>query len=111
MLLLPALLAPLVFGLAIFRLYQIPRKLWSGELRLPDRRHIVLLVATVGAYLALLGHTLALSATLVRALFLTENRMSAYLPLLIYVAAYPFVYFGAAWVFYYGLKPDLRSGN
>ena len=108
MFLLPTLFLPLVFGLAVFRLYQIPRKLWAGALRLPGRPRIILWMATVGAYLALLCYTIALSTALVRAVFFAENRLSAYLSLVIYVAAYPLVYFAAAWVFYYGLTAERR---
>lgn len=103
MFLLPTLFLPLVFGLAVFRLYQIPRKLWAGALRLPGRPRIILWMATVGAYLALLCYTIALGTALVRAVFFAESSYSAYLSLVIYVAAYPLVYFAAAWVFYYGL--------
>ena len=108
MFLLPMLLLPLVLGLAVYRLYQIPRKLWSGALRLPGRHRPFLGAATVGAYLVLLCCTVALSTALIRALLLAENRLSAYLSLLLYIAAYPLVYFGAAWVFYYGLQCDQR---
>ena len=104
MFLLPALVFPLVFGFAISRLYNIPRQVLSGEVQLPDRHHVALLVATVAAYLGLLIYTIALSTSLVRALFFTDNRIAAYLSLLVYVSVYPIVYFGAAWVFYYGLS-------
>lgn len=108
MFLLPTLLLPLAFGLAVFRLYQIPCQLWSGALRLPGRHCPLLWAATVGAYLVLLCYTVALSVALIWALFFVEDRLSAYLSLLFYIAAYPLVYFGAAWVFYYGLQCDRR---
>ena len=56
----------------------------------------------------MLFYTIALSTALIQALLLAENRLSAYLSLLLYIAAYPLVYFGAAWVFYYGLQCDQR---
>ncbi len=105
MFVLPALIFPFVFGLALFRLVEIPRKLWAGVLRLPGRHRRLWLAATAGAYLALLCYTAALAAVLARAIFLAENQVFAYLSLLIYVASYPVVYFVAAWVFYYGLEP------
>ncbi|MGP1685026.1 MAG: hypothetical protein ACTS8S_22105 [Giesbergeria sp.] len=108
MFVLPALILPLVFGLAVFRLYQIPRKLWVGALRLPDQHRQFWLAAAVGAYLVLLCYTVALISALGLAFFAAENQISVYLSLLIYVAVYPVVYFAAAWVFYHGLKPDLR---
>jgi hypothetical protein len=111
MFVLPALILPLVFGLAIYRLYQIPRRLWLGELRLPGKQRAYLSTATVAAYLALLSYTIGLGAALVQALFVTENRMPAYLSLVVYMAAYPLVYVGAAWVFYYGLKSRAVLGH
>ena len=104
MFVLPVIIFPLVFGLAIFRLYQIPKELFSGELRLPARYCTILFIATVCAYFVLLIYTVLLIASLVLALFFAENIASAYLSLIIYVAAYPFVYIGVAWIFYYGLS-------
>lgn len=104
MFVLPALILPLVFGLAIFRLYQIPKKLLSGELRLPARQRITLLMATVCAYFVLLIYTISLISSLIIVIFFSENSVSAYLSLLIYVAVYPLVYIGVAWIFYHGLN-------
>lgn len=106
MFILPALIFPLVFGLAIHHLTQIPRRIWRGELRLPGKQRIGLSMATVVAYFALLGYTIALGTALAQALLVVEHRMPAYLSLLAYIAAYPLVYVGAAWVFFYGLKPQ-----
>ncbi|MFT3813616.1 MAG: hypothetical protein QM740_09580 [Acidovorax sp.] len=103
--LLLALIIPLIFGMAINRLYQIPRRLRRGELRLPGRQRAALHVATIAAYLVLLGYTVALAAALVHALLVADNHLSAYWELALYMAAYPLVYMGAAWVFYYGFKP------
>ena len=104
MFVLPVIIFPLVFGLAIFRLYQIPKKLLSGELRLPARYCTILFIATVCAYFVLLIYTVLLITSLVLALFFAENLASAYFSLIIYVAAYPFVYIGVAWIFYYGFS-------
>lgn len=101
---LQAVILPLVFGLAIFRLYQIPKKLFSGELRPPVRHRAILFIATVFAYFLLLIYTALLITSLIFALFFSENSASAYFSLLIYVAAYPFVYIGVAWIFYYGFS-------
>ncbi len=105
MFVLPALIFPFVFGLALFRLVEIPRKLWAGVLQLPDRHRRLWSAATAGAYLALLCCSAALGIALARALFFAEDEVSAYLSLLAYVASYPVAYFVAAWIFYYGLKP------
>ena len=52
-----------------------------------------------------------LGAALVHALVAAENKLSAYWVLVVYVAAYPVVYMGAAWVFYYGFRspPVMRE--
>lgn len=109
MFILPALVIPLVLGLALVRLYRIPRQLRSGALVLPGRRRIVLHMATIAAYAVLLVYTVALGVALTQALFFAEGRLSAYLGLLAYVAAYPLVYMGAAWVFYHGLQPPSKA--
>ena len=111
MFVLPALSLPLVFGLAITRLYQIPHKLWLGELRLAGKQQIYLTTATVAAYLALFSYTVLLGAALFQAVFVAESRLHAYLSVAVYVGAYPLVYIAAAWVFYYGLKPASKSSN
>lgn len=111
MFILPILLLPLVFGLAIHRLVDVPRQIARGTLQLPGRQHLALHAATVGAYAVLLGCTLALGAALAHALWAAQERAPAYLALLGYVAAYPVVYFLAAWVFFYGLRPKRVSNN
>jgi hypothetical protein len=111
MFVLPALILPLIFGLAITRLYQIPRKLWLGELQLAGKQHIYLSTITVTAYLALFGYTALLGTSLIQAVFFAENRLSAYLSVAVYAGAYPLIYIAAAWVFYYGLKPNSKFPN
>jgi len=109
MFVLPALVLPLVFGLAIYRLYQVPRRLASGELRPPAARRVLWSVAGAFAYAALLAYTLFLGASLARLVLISGSRLSAYFSLLGYVAVYPIVYVGAAWVFYYALIPVGKS--
>ena len=111
MFVLPALILPLIFGLAITRLYQIPRKLWLGELQLAGKQQIYLSTVTIAAYLALFSYTALLGAALFQAVFIAENRLNAYLSVAVYVGAYPLVYIAAAWVFYYGLKPTSKFAN
>ncbi|MBH2010693.1 MAG: hypothetical protein I8H71_13400 [Xanthomonadaceae bacterium] len=106
MFVIPALLIPLVFGLAVFRLYQIPRRLWLGQLRFPGRQRVVLQMATIAAYVGLLSYTIVLASLLTQALWFAQNRLSAFVELVVYMAAYPLVYLAAAWIFYYGFKPQ-----
>jgi hypothetical protein len=95
MFLLPAFLVLLVFGLAVFRLVQIPRRLWTGDLRLVGPRFSALRVATVVAYVLLLASTVALGVALVWTLLWSGGNGAAYLSLLGYLAAYPLVYVAA----------------
>ena len=88
MFVLPALILPLIFGLAITRLYQIPRKLWLGELQLAGKQQIYLSTVTIAAYLALFSYTALLGAALFQAVFIAENRLNAYLSVAVYVGAY-----------------------
>ena len=111
MALLPIALVLLVFGLAVYRLVQIPRKLWSGDLQLAGARFSALRVATVAAYVLLLASTVALGAALLRTLLWSSGNGAAYLSLLGCFAAYPLVYLAAAWVFFYGLKPGDRPAT
>jgi hypothetical protein len=100
---LPLILVPIVFLMALARLYQIPVQLRSGRLLLVERGRPVLRLATLLAYAGLLAGSGALLAALVYASFFAADRWSAYLHLAPYLALYPFLYL-AAWVFYYGLK-------
>jgi hypothetical protein len=106
---LPALLVPLVFCMALYRLYQIPRRLWRGELALPGRQRLLLHLATVAAYGVLLCSTIALAVVLAHTFLVAGHGLSAYWELAAYLAAYPLVYMGAAWVFYYGFRPPSRG--
>lgn len=108
MFLLPAFLVLLVFGLATIRLIQIPRRLWSGDLRLAGTSFSALRVVTVVAYVLLLACTVALGAALLRTLQWNGGDFTAWVSLLGYFAAYPLVYVAAAWIFFYGLRPGKR---
>lgn len=111
MFVLPALIIPLVFAFAVFRLYQIPRRLWSNEWQLPGMKRPVLSALTIAAYLALFSYTVGLGAALCHALLVAEDRMAEYLRLLIYGAGHPLVYLVAAWVFHYGIEPASTPGH
>jgi len=111
MFVLPVLIVPFVFLLAVYRLVQIPAHLMAGKLQVPAHRRALLSVASGAAYLLLLVSTLALSVALVHALFFAPDRTSALLSLLGYALAYPFAYLAAAWTFFYGLKPSAAARN
>ena len=104
MFVLPLILVPIVFLMALARLYQIPAQLRSGRLKLVGRGRAGLCMATLLAYAGLLAGSGALLAALVYASFFAADRWSAYLHLAPYLALYPLLYLAAAWVFYYGLK-------
>lgn len=104
MFVLPLLLAPIVFLMALARLYQVPAQLRSGRLQLVGRGRAGLRMATLLAYAGLLAGSGALLAALVYAGFFAADRWLACLHLAPYLALYPLLYLAAAWVFYYGLK-------
>ena len=56
----------------------------------------------------MLCYTIAVGMAVCRAVFFAERSYSAYLSVVVYVAAHPVVYFAAAWVFYYGLTAEPR---
>ncbi len=104
MFVLPLILVPIVFLMALARLYQIPAQLRSGRLQLVDCGRAGLRMATLLAYAGLLAGSGALLAALVYASFFAADLWSVYLHLAPYLALYPLLYLAAAWVFYYGLK-------
>lgn len=105
MILLPALLLPLLFALAVYRLCTIPLRLMRGALRLPAHRHLLCACAAALGYMLLLGATLWLAWLLVRAVFFSADPLSAYLAVAGYALAYPLIYMAAAWIFFHALKP------
>lgn len=111
MFLLPALLLPLVLGLAVYRLYQIPRRLMSGELKVQPRRRWLWLAAAAVAYGGLLICTLALIGALIDVLVAEGNRLEAYRSVVGYLLGYPVAYVAAAWTFHYALIPVARTDH
>lgn len=106
---LPLILVPIVFLMAVARLYQIPVQLRSGRLQLVERGRPGLRLATLLAYAGLLTGSGALLAALVYASFFASQRWTAYLHLAPYLALYPLLYLAAAWIFYYGLKKSAAA--
>jgi hypothetical protein len=107
---LPPLLAlPFVLTMAVYRLYRLPRLLCAGELQVNSGNRSSLLVLTVIAYIGLFSYTIGIAVVVVRTLLQSHASYSALLPAIYLIAGYPFVYIGAEWVFFYGIKPTNRS--
>jgi len=109
MIVLPLLIFPLVFGMALHRLYQIPLGLHSGQLRLSEHRRLPWSVAAAVAYGVLLAYTVALCIAAARALLAEGGGLPAFWSIAGYVAAYPVVYIAAAWVFFYAFQRPARQ--
>lgn len=92
---LPALIVPFLFCLAIYRLWQTPRRIWRGELRPPLRHRRRWIAAVTLAYTVLLAYTAGSMATLTCVLYRGGNQISLYVAILPCAAAYPVVYFAA----------------
>ncbi|MBI5258548.1 MAG: hypothetical protein HY855_18725 [Burkholderiales bacterium] len=109
----PAIALPFVLGLALFRLYQIPRQLWSGDLRFAAKGGAGLRVAVVLAWLVLLGTTLLLVGSVIQSIVTADHEAANHVFVLACVAGYPIVYIGTAWVFYHGLekRPAAKHGE
>ena len=105
----PLILLPFLIGLAIYRLYQIARRLRSGQLQFSPRHRPYLPLATGCAYLTLLGYTLGLVVAIAHIALNASFSIAALAPVLYAVVAYPLVYVGAEWIFYYGVKPIARK--
>jgi hypothetical protein len=94
--------------MALHRLYQIPRGLYSGQLRLSVHRRLRWGVAAAAAYGVLLLYTAALCIAAGKLLWAHGGTLSAFLSIVGYVAAYPMVYAAAAWVFFYAFQRSER---
>ena len=111
MFLIPAIVLPFVFFLAIRRLYRIPRGLALGELGFPIHRRLLWRVSGTVAYVGLLAYTVFVLVFLVRLLLANSSSARLYVEVAAYVIAYPFVYLAAAWVFFYALVPVEAEGQ
>lgn len=107
----PLIVLPFLIGLAIYRLYQLGRRLWSGQLQFSRRHRPYLQLVTCSAYVTLLGYTIGLIVAIARIALNASFSTSALAPILYAVLAYPLVYVGAEWVFYYGVKPIEKSNR
>lgn len=109
MFLLPLILLPFIFMMAVNRSIRIPLALRRGELHVLVRRRRSLAVAAAAGYLLLLIYTAVLSVAILQAALLEPDAAVAWLALAGYIAAYPLVYMAVAWVFYHALKKALAA--
>ena len=101
-------ITPFIFLFGAYRLVQLALKLRQGLLKLNLQRGWILPLSTVLALLTLASCTVCVIAGyvyLLWALFLPIFPMDQFLPLGGLLLAYPLIFFGCEWVFYYGLKP------
>lgn len=100
----PLILLPFLIGLAIYRLYQLPRRLRSGQLQFNPLHRPYLPLLTIATYLTLLAYTIGLVVALARTALNASFSAAGLAPALYAILAYPLVYVGAEWVFYHGVK-------
>ena len=105
MFLLPAVVLPFIFALALYRLYTVPRRLLSGKLEVRPSRWRGRAIAATLAYVMLLGASVALAWAVSKAIFASTDVGSAYLLLAGCGVAFPLMYMAAAWVFFHALRP------
>lgn len=101
-------ITPFIFLFGAYRLVQLALKLRQGVLQLNFQRGWILPLSTVLALFILVSCTAGVFAGylyLLWGLFLPNFPMAQLLPLGGLILAYPPIFFGCEWVFYYGLKP------
>lgn len=101
---LPLIALPFVFAAAIYRLYVLPRRLFSSQIHLARSALSIRTALTLLAYSALLGYTAAIAVALATHLPQAISNLTLWLRLGPLLAGYPFVYVAAEWAFYYGFR-------
>lgn len=103
------LLILFIFLFGAYRLVQIMGRLRNGKLQINRQRGLLLSACTVLAYLALAFATALVCAGyayLVWGLFQPKFPLNHLIPIFVTIFAYPGIFFGAEWIFYYGFTSD-----
>lgn len=106
----PALLIPVAFVFACFRLYRIPVNLKAGRSALKSRPTAASSLGVYFAYVGLLVYSLALFVFTARVVFTVGLSTSQFGEAFVFLAAYPVAYVAAEWFFYHGLA-GVRPGT
>jgi hypothetical protein len=99
---------PAIFGMSLFRLYQLPRALLAGSKWLHPGHRVLAGLSSGTTYLALATYTALVLYTLAAAVASPPETLSELLAAASVVAGYPFVYVAYEWVYFYAIGPRQR---
>jgi hypothetical protein len=103
------LMLPVVLGLSVMRVVQLPRDLWAGRARINPRRRLLCAMAFGVLYCALAAYTIVVLLAVARAVWTPPKTIQDLFAAAIVAVAYPLVYLAFEWVLYYSVKPVPRT--
>ena len=103
------LLLPVVLGMSLMRVFQLPRDLWAGRARINPRRKALSGLAFGVMYCAFAIYTVLVLCALARAIWTPPRTIQDFFAAAFVALAYPPVYVAFEWVLYYSVKPVPRA--
>ncbi len=103
------LLLPGVLCMSIFRVWVLPRTLFSGRLKLNPRRPAVAAVGLVSMYCALTAYTALVLLTIGRTLWNPPGTLQELVSVAAVAVAYPFVLLLFEWVLFHSIQRSARK--
>ena len=103
------LLLPAVLGMAIFRICQLPRGLFSRRQHIRPRKPLIAALGLGLSYSALLVYTVFVLNTAARAVWTPPKTIQELFGVASVGVAYPFVYLAFEWLLHYCIKPGARA--
>jgi hypothetical protein len=103
------LMLPVVLGMSLMRLLQLPRDLWARRATINPRRRPLCALAFGVLYCALAAYTIVVLLAMVRALWTPPRTIHDVFAAAVVAVAYPLVYLAFEWVLFYSVKPVSRA--
>jgi hypothetical protein len=103
------LLLPVVLGMSVMRVVQLPRDLWAGRARINPRRRWLCALAFGVLYGALALYTMWVLWAVARALWTPPRTIQDLFAAAFFAVAYPLVYLAFEWALYYSVEPVPRT--
>lgn len=103
------LLLPVVLGMSLMRVFQLPRDLWAGRARINPRRKALCAFAIAVMYCALATYTVLILCAVARAIWTPPRTIHDFFAAAFVTLAYPPVYVAFEWVLYYSVKPASQA--
>ena len=100
---------PVVLSMSIYRIYQVPRGLLFGRLRICPRKPLIAALGLGVTYCALVVYTVFVLYTAARAFWTPPKTIHELISVASVGVAYPFVYLAFEWLLYYCIKPSTHT--